>query len=150
MDNTKGLLAAGSAVCALIASALGILLPWLGIMTAAMAIDYLTGICAAAWLGKLCSRTGVRGIIKKLAYLFMVMVGVIIDRIIAAGGEILGISPGIKPVVALMLIIWISVNELISILENLGKMEVPLPAFLHRIIQSLHSAVQGDNPKQKG
>lgn len=150
MDNTKGIFAFASAICALAASALGILLPWLGIMTAAMAVDYLTGICSAAWHGKLCSRTGIKGIIKKLAYLFMVAAGVIIDRIIVAGGEFLEIPQNIRPVVALMLIIWIIINELISILENLGRMEVPLPSFLHRIIQSLHSAVEGDNPKLKG
>lgn len=38
--------------------------------------------------------------------------------------------------------IWIILNELISILKNLGRMEVRLPDFLHSIIQSLHQKLQ--------
>ena len=47
-----------------------------------MAIDYLTGICKAIVNKKLNSIVGVKGIIKKVGYLLIVALAVLIDKII--------------------------------------------------------------------
>ena len=60
----------------------GILLVPLCVLAAVMIIDYATGI-AAAWSCKLLSsRVGVKGIVKKVAYLALVAVGMVVDYLI--------------------------------------------------------------------
>ena len=89
----------------------GILLVPLCVLAAVMIIDYATGI-AAAWSCKLLSsRVGVKGIVKKVAYL------------------------------AMMISVWLIINELLSILENLGRLGIPLPDFLVRAVERLRDGV---------
>ena len=42
----------------------------------------------------------------------------------------------------LIVTVWLIINELISILENLSKMDVPIPAFLTKIIKKLKTTVE--------
>jgi phage-related holin len=42
----------------------------------------------------------------------------------------------------MIITIWLIINELISILENLGEMNIPLPGFLIKMIKSLKSKVE--------
>ena len=54
------------------------------VLAAVMIIDYATGI-AAAWSCKLLSsRVGVKGIVKKVAYLALVAVGMVVDYLISS------------------------------------------------------------------
>ena len=150
MEKLKNYSLSLSALGAVLSAALGTLLPWVQLMILTMVLDYATGMASACWLGNLCSKTGIKGIFKKIGYLCMVAVGMIVDQVLVEGGNILGVDAYSGGTIALMVVIWIIINELISILENLGQMEVRLPDFLHRIIQSLHSAVDSDNPNLKG
>ncbi len=122
------------------------LLPWLLLLVMAMGMDYITGMSAAAWTGTLSSRAGLRGIAKKLACLCMVAVGVLVDSLLRAGGSFLGLQTTPPGTVTLMVVLWLIVNEILSTLENLGRMEIPLPGFLTRLVESLRQAVQ--QPKE--
>ena len=42
----------------------------------------------------------------------------------------------------MIITVWLIINELISILENLGEMGVPLPSFLTSMIKTLKSKVE--------
>ena len=42
----------------------------------------------------------------------------------------------------MIITIWLIINELISILENLGEMNIPLPQFLIKTIKSLKGNVE--------
>ena len=53
-----------------------------------MAIDYLTGVCKAIVNKKLNSIVGVKGIIKKVGYLLIVALAVLIDKIMGDAGAI--------------------------------------------------------------
>ena len=100
----------------------GILLVPLCVLAAVMIIDYATGI-AAAWSCKLLSsRVGVKGIVKKVAYLALVAVGMVVDYL-------------------MMISVWLIINELLSILENLGRLGIPLPDFLVRAVERLRDGV---------
>ena len=44
---------------------------------------------------------------------------------------------GIRFAVGLLVTFWLIVNELISILENVSEIGVPLPAFLQKLISRL-------------
>ena len=41
-----------------------------------------------------------------------------------------------------MVAIWLIINELISILENLSKMGVPMPNFLMKVVKKLKIIVE--------
>ncbi len=62
----------------------GVLLAPLCVLAVVMVLDYATGI-AAAWSCKLLSsRVGVKGIVKKVAYLALVAVGMVVDYLISS------------------------------------------------------------------
>ena len=107
-----------------------------------MVVDWFTGMAGASTTGKLSSRVGVIGIIKKICYLALVVVGGVIDYLIASALVSIGISLQINYCFGMIITVWLIINELISILENLGEMGVPLPPFLTSTIKTLKSKVE--------
>ena len=133
----------------LIAGALGalaayfnVLLIPLVVLAVVMVIDYVTGMAGAAYSGKLSSRVGVLGILKKAGYLALVAVGMVADYLIGSALLKIGINLQINYCFGMIITVWLIINELISILENLGELDVPLPGFLVNIIKSLKNKVE--------
>ena len=119
----------------------GILLVPLCVLAAVMIIDYATGI-AAAWSCKLLSsRVGVKGIVKKVAYLALVAVGMVVDYLISSALLRVGVDIQINYCFGMMISVWLIINELLSILENLGRLGIPLPDFLVRAVERLRDGV---------
>ena len=139
--TTEGLLAAAGGW---LLARLGIYAPWFGVLLLAMAADYVTGILSAAYLGRLSSRVGLRGILKKAGCWLLVAAALIADWAIVQGGAMLGLAVSTQGAVALATTLWLILNEVLSILENLGEMGVALPGFLTRAIQSLQQQVDQD------
>lgn len=102
-----------------------------------MIIDYITGMAAAWRDGNLSSKKGAFGIAKKLLYLVAVCVGIVADWVIYSGLQAVNVSLGVSTFFGMLVTIWLVVNELISILENLKKIGVPLPKFLLSIVKKL-------------
>ncbi len=129
-----------------IAAKLGMLSPLLVILAIAMALDYISGVIAAANSGKLNSKKGLLGILKKLGYCITVAVALITDQLIITVGSQF-VQTSIVSLFGMLTIVWLTLNELLSILENLGKVGVPLPSFLIKAINSLKDGVEnkGDN-----
>ncbi|MBQ2442419.1 MAG: phage holin family protein [Ruminococcus sp.] len=119
----------------------GILLVPLCVLAAVMIIDYATGI-AAAWSCKLLSsRVGVKGIVKKVAYLALVAVGMVVDYLISSALVHVGVDILVNYCFGMMISVWLIINELLSILENLGRLGIPLPDFLVRAVERLRDGV---------
>ena len=119
----------------------GVLLAPLCVLAVVMVLDYATGI-AAAWSCKLLSsRVGVKGIVKKVAYLALVAVGMVVDYLISSALLRVGVDIQINYCFGMMISVWLIINELLSILENLGKLGIPLPDFLLRAIERLRDGV---------
>ncbi len=120
----------------------GILLVPLCVLAAVMIIDYATGI-AAAWSCKLLSsRVGVKGIVKKVAYLALVAVGMVVDYLISSALVHVGVDISVNYCFGMIVTIWLIINELISILENLKRLGIPLPDFLVKIVSRLKNNVE--------
>ena len=133
----------------LFAGAVGALAAYLNILAVplivlgtVMVVDWFTGMVGASATGKLSSRVGVIGIIKKLCYLALVVVGGVIDYLIASALVSIGISLQINYCFGMIITIWLIINELISILENLGELGVPIPDFLRRSIHKIKDGVE--------
>lgn len=102
-----------------------------------MIIDYVTGMISAWRSKELSSRKGVFGIIKKLCYIVAVSVGVVLDWVIYSGFVSMGVAWQAPISFGALVAIWLIIAELISILENLKKIGVPLPAFLIKLTKRL-------------
>ena len=107
-----------------------------------MLLDYITGMVAAWRSRELSSKKGSFGIIKKLCYLIAVCVGIIVDWVIYSGLDSMGVSLGIRVLFGVIIAIWLIINELLSIVENLRKIGVPLPAFLEKIVRRLKNTTE--------
>lgn len=133
-------------VTALILAAVGVyfreLIGPLIVLGLVMLADYITGL-AEAWVsGTLCSRTGIIGIIKKVAYLFVVGVAIVADWIIQTASEKAGLDLGSFYMFGLLVTIWLILNECISILENVAELGAPMPAFLVKLIGKLRKTAE--------
>ena len=121
------------------------------VLAAVMVIDYMSGMLKAWGNDELSSKVGLKGIIKKLCYLLLVCVAGVVDWLIFSGLKQVGISLNFGFCFGLIVTIWLIINELISILENLEALHVPMPTFLVNIIKHLKQSVEtkGDNAADK-
>jgi len=140
----NSVLAALAAVGTFVAHALGGWDAAMKVLVALMAADYLTGILVAAvWqrsnksaTGALDSKAGFKGLLKKGMIMLLVWLGVLLDNALGAA------------YIRTAIIIFFIGNEGLSLLENLGLMGVPFPAFLKRALEALRE--QGDNGEDGG
>ncbi len=121
----------------------------------AMACDYISGILAAkkealvnpdnAELG-LSSKKGIKGIIKKFGYILLVGTAFTVDFLLHYYAEPMGLEEH-STFFGVLTLIWLTANELLSVLENLGRMGVPIPSWLRRIIRDLRA--KGEEGEEK-
>lgn len=90
-------------------------------------IDYITGVLDAVYTKTLSSEIGFRGIVKKVIIFILVAVGNVIDVYIIRQGAS----------VRTMVIFFYLANEGISILENVVKLDIPVPDKLYDILKKL-------------
>lgn len=97
-------------------------------------IDYLTGVMVAILEKKLSSEIGYKGIFKKVLIFVMVGIGNLVDsKIIGNGGAI-----------RTAVIFFYLSNEGISILENAGKIGLPIPKKLRDVLEQLKEAKEDE------
>lgn len=125
-----------------LAAYFNVLLIPLFMLVAVMLIDYVTGMAAASYTKQLNSRLGVMGIIKKTGYIALVAVGMVVDYLITSALVQIGVNIQINYCFGMIITIWLIINELISILENLGELNIPLPKFLVDTIKTLKGKVE--------
>lgn len=136
------------AVCV---AAFGLLSSWLGVLAipvyvlvACNIMDYITGLAAAHRRNqKVSSYVGVLGIAKKVCMWLLIAVGAVVDWLLLYCGTSLGFEIHLPMLAASLVAVWLIINEVISILENVGDIGVPLPGFLTKIVQGLKSKIEG-------
>jgi toxin secretion/phage lysis holin len=89
-------------------------------------IDYVTGVVAAGKEGNLSSRLGGRGIAKKVMIFLIVAVAHMVDQMLGDGDIVRDAT-----------ITFYLCNEGLSIIENSGKMGLPVPTVITQAIQIL-------------
>lgn len=138
-------------VKATVIAALSVLMSWLGILTIPVLllvgcniIDYITGLMAAKFRedGGISSYKSIRGIYKKIGMWMLVIVGAFVDVLIQYSVECAGIEIAVPFVVATVVAVWLVVNELISILENLKDSGVKIPPFLMPLMKYINRKVE--------
>ena len=127
------------------------LMSWLGILAVPVfllvgcnIVDYITGLLAAPYRGdgQISSYKGIKGIIKKVCLWLLVLVGSCVDILINYAVECAGVDISIPFVVSTAVAVWLVVNEIISILENMIDIGVTMPPFLLPIVKYIKKQVE--------
>lgn len=92
----------------------------------AIVLDYISGIIKAYVTKELSSKIGLKGILKKVGILLIVMLSVLVDRVTGETGA-----------VRTLVIYYFVANEGLSILENLGQAGVPIPESIKKALKVL-------------
>ncbi|MCM1161617.1 MAG: phage holin family protein [Roseburia sp.] len=137
-----------------ISNKLGLLLPALILLTILMIVDYIAGMLASkkeslqfpnnpqyGWS----SKVSIMGIYKKTGYLLTILVAISTDFLIFKFAEEINLTFNQNTVFGLLVTIWLIINELLSILENVGRLGVLLPSFLLILLSELKDNL--DNKK---
>ena len=119
------------------------------ILIAVMIIDYISGMMKAWIKAELSSKVGLKGIIKKICYLLVVCVAAVVDWLIVSGLRKIGINITVNYLIGVIVTVWLIINELISILENLSVVGVPLPPFLSAVVHKLKTTVENSTEPKK-
>lgn len=134
---------------AVVAAAIGALCSYasklatpLAVLLFAMILDYLTGMAKAWTRGELSSKRGMQGILKKVGYLVVVCAAGVIDWLLMYGLKSAGIDAQLPFLFAAVVTVWLIINELISILENVAALGVPVPGFVLKLLDRLKGAVE--------
>lgn len=93
-----------------------------------IALDYVIGVLVAGYHGQLNSKVGFKGIAKKVLILLLVAVAHQIDLLLGDGSLIRD-----------AVIFFYLANELLSILESVGKTNLPIPDVLKKAVETLNN-----------
>lgn len=151
MKGTYYFIQAGiSGIIAWLSARLGILFPVLAVLAIMMVMDYITGMMASksealdhpndvnyGWS----SKKGAKGIIKKVGYLCVIAVAMVVDFIILKVAAQIGIQVNLKAFFGILVSVWYLLNELLSIIENAGRMGADVPEWLKKYIAVLKSKI---------
>lgn len=139
-----------------LSSLLGVLyIPTL-LMVLCNIIDYVTGLMAAKYRadGTISSYKSFRGIAKKVAMWLLVVVGAVIDQLLLYASHTVGITLPFTFLISCIVAVWITCNELISILENIVDIGVEIPSFLMPLVKNIKSQTEDkvhiDNEESEG
>lgn len=98
-------------------------------LIAFVVIDYITGVMCAISNKQLSSEVGFRGICRKVLIFILVGVGNIVDVYVLQDGHVLRTA---------VIFFYLS-NEGISLLENSGRLGLPIPHKLKDVLAQLHN-----------
>lgn len=138
--------AAVSAILGWLSARLGALYFPLAALMLMMVIDYVSGMLASkreaiehpddpayGWS----SRKGILGIMKKVGYLIVITAAVCLDQIIIRSLGGVGVEAPVTSVFGLIVTVWFVLNELLSVIENAGRMGADVPPWLAKYIAVL-------------
>lgn len=95
-----------------------------------MFMDYLTGIISAYINQQLESTKGLKGILKKVSFMMLVILGFCADIMVTFLVQKVGVQLSTNGMFGIATICWLISNESLSVIENLGEIGVPIPSFL--------------------
>lgn len=140
-----------TAVIAFVGNKFGLICPTITLLIVLMITDYISGMLAAkkeavehpndsayGWN----SKKSIIGIYKKIGYILTILAAVSTDYIIFKIIAEIGITYQTNTMFGLLVIIWLILNELLSILENAGRMGVNLPSFLIKVLSETRNKIE--------
>lgn len=108
-------------------------------LIAFVVIDYITGVMCAINDHTLSSEVGFRGICRKVLIFLLVGIANILDVQVIGTGSVLRTA---------VVFFYIS-NEGVSLLENAGRLGLPIPQKLKDILAQLHDRADGTDDEKE-
>lgn len=108
--------------------------PLLQVLILFIVFDYVLGFLVAATHGELNSKIGFKGIAKKVAILTLVAVAYALDTVM-----------GDNMLMRDTVIFFYIANELLSILETVGKTDLPVPQVLKNAVAKLNGKAESND-----
>lgn len=108
-------------------------------LIAFVVIDYTTGVMCAVSDHTLFSEVGFRGICRKVLIFLLVGIANILDVQVIGTGSVLRTA---------VIFFYIS-NEGVSLLENAGRLGLPIPQKLKDILAQLHDRADGTDDEKE-
>lgn len=144
MEQVNGIKASIAAIFAALTALWG----WFGWLVVAwiacMAIDYITGSCAALRKGEWSSKAARDGIWHKMGAVVVVIVAALLDAVVRAiigHFDMITLPFNYTIFFCPLVVIWCILTELGSITENAGKLGAPVPAWLVKAIEALGDTI---------
>lgn len=131
-----------AAITAAILSGFDAYAPALLLLVGSVVGDYITGVLKGYLAHDLSSVKGLEGIVRKTGYFFGVAAAFGVDVLLSICAANLGLAVDIPACFGLLVTLLLSINELISILENLAECGVPLPKTLLNALQTLQGKLE--------
>ena len=132
---------------------MGVLFLVLVILLGMMIVDYISGMAASKYEALnhpgdanygWSSKKGAKGIIKKVGYLCVIAVAMVVDYIILKVAAEAGLQVSTKAFFGILVAVWYLLNELLSIIENAGRMGAPVPEWLSKYIAVLKNKIDSE------
>lgn len=118
----------------------------LGAMFIFMVSDYATGYIRSCLKGQLSSKVGYKGLLKKCSYIFIVLIGAALDRVLEENNIQIPISFFGAPVsFKVLLICSVIGTEGISIVENFAEMGIKFPFTIRKLFKQLQQDESSKN-----
>lgn len=130
---------------------MGLICPAIFLLIALMIVDYISGMLASkkeaiehpddnkyGWS----SKKSIIGIYKKVGYILIIIVSVSVDYLLFKFAMEMEITFQTKTFFGLLVSVWLIINELLSILENAGRMGVVLPQFIINALSDLKNEIE--------
>ena len=104
----------------------------LNIFLTFVVIDYITGLIASGIQGQLNSKVGWKGIARKVVMFLIISVAHMIDVLLETQNNMIRNA----------VIFFYLANELLSIIENAGRIGIPIPRILLNAVEALKGRVR--------
>lgn len=122
---------------------LGILAVPVFLLVGCNVMDYITGLLAAPYREEeVKSYKSIKGITKKVCMWLLVIVGALLDILINYSIHTVGIPVDIPFIVGTLVAVWLTLSEIISILENMIDIGVRMPPFLMPLVKYIRHKVE--------
>ena len=106
-----------------------------------MILDYITGIiCGLVKNGGFNYRKGITGALKKLSYLVLILVTILVEYLIVYMTENAGFNIKIGRSITMAVYIYLIGTEGLSIIQNLIILGIPVPAFMIKLFGLVRDA----------
>lgn len=138
----------GSLVLSLLVTLLGGADDALLLLVTLVVLDIVTGVIVAIIYKKLSSKAMTIGVVKKVMIFLVVVLACIMDRVfIGVVGKPLDVG-GREVTFRILFIIYLCMEEGISLLENFGNIGVPYPKWLKEVLIQISDGVNNSTPTQ--
>ena len=138
MENVERIITwikiSGAGICSALSYFLGGWDLLLQILVTLTVLDFITGILAAIYHKCLSSEIGSKGIVRKIGIYIIIAVACLLDQLMNTNMVLRGAVIGF----------YITVEGL-SVIENWGRMELPLPSAVKNAIRQLKEKVVSNN-----